>query len=70
MSVHTHTRTYTHLIEETLSRSVTISAATETEAYRILREMYSSCGIVLNESDHCCTEIYRRNEDGTQEKIK
>ncbi|MCQ2376738.1 MAG: DpnD/PcfM family protein, partial [Methanocorpusculum sp.] len=63
-----HTRTYTYLIEETLSRSVTISAATEAEAYRILREMYRSSDIVLDDSDYCSTEIYRRDEDGTLEK--
>ena len=68
MSAHTHTRTYTYLIEETLSRSVTISAATEAEAYRILRELYSSSDIVLDAGDHCCTEIYLADEDGTLEK--
>ncbi|HJJ32936.1 MAG TPA: DpnD/PcfM family protein [Methanocorpusculum sp.] len=66
MSAHTHT--YTYLIEETLSRSVTISAATETEAYRILRDRYRNEDIVLDDSDHCCTEIYRRDDNGTLEK--
>ena len=63
-----HTRTHTYLIEETLSRTVTISAETEDEAYRILRDRYSNCDIVLDESDYCSTEIYLADEDGTLEK--
>ncbi len=48
---------YDFEIEEILERVVTVEAEDEYEGYRKVKEMYRNEEVVLDASDHVCTEI-------------
>lgn len=54
---------YEVLVEETLSRMIEVQAEDESEALKIVKEMYKNCEIVLDYEDFFNVEIgYEINE--------